>query len=280
MVAWRERDGDKVWEKRICDMARGLAKIAVDKGDYAYYPDSGLNDGFCYPRSGWKHTNEPQKDDEGIEGSVVCYHGHQIYGLAQWYQISGDKSALELARKISRFVMKPKFWDAKFDPVSIAGDELAHFPVHVHAKLLVLRGLLEYAKVAGDFRVMEFVRSGYEFARTLGIPRLGWLRLDPNSPISESCVQADLVALGIRLSDMGLGDYWDDVDAVVRNALVEQQFSRADLMEKVSAASGSPPETSESDKKRYENPGQVCTENVISRTIGNILFSPRSSQCQ
>jgi hypothetical protein len=35
----------------------------------------------------------------------------------------------------------------------------------------------------------------------------------------------DMVGLGIRLSDAGLGDYWDDVDAVVRNQLVEQQLT-------------------------------------------------------
>jgi hypothetical protein len=32
------------------------------------------------------------------------------------------------------------------------------------------------------------------------------------------------IALGVRLSDAGLGDYWDDVDALVRNRLVEQQY--------------------------------------------------------
>jgi len=32
------------------------------------------------------------------------------------------------------------------------------------------------------------------------------------------------IALGVRLSDAGLGDYWDDVDALVRNRLIEQQY--------------------------------------------------------
>jgi len=33
-----------------------------------------------------------------------------------------------------------------------------------------------------------------------------------------------MVELGVRLSDAGLGEYWDDVDAIVRNQLTEQQF--------------------------------------------------------
>jgi hypothetical protein len=32
------------------------------------------------------------------------------------------------------------------------------------------------------------------------------------------------IALGVRLSDAWLGDYWDDVDALVRNRLIEQQY--------------------------------------------------------
>jgi hypothetical protein len=35
----------------------------------------------------------------------------------------------------------------------------------------------------------------------------------------------DLVGVYIRLSDAGAGDYWDDVDHIVRNHLVEQHAS-------------------------------------------------------
>jgi len=43
--------------------------------------------------------------------------------------------------------------------------------------------------------------------------------------------------LAIRLSDYGVGDYWDDVDQYVRNHLTESQLLRADLLEKVSKGS-------------------------------------------
>lgn len=274
MVAWRDRDGEKVWDKRIRAMAKGLTKIAVDKGDYAYYPEGDVGDGCNYPRSGWKKFDEPTRDDEGVEGAVTSYHGHQIYGLSQWYEISGDKAALDLAKKLANFCMKPKFWGAQFDPICIAGDEQAHFKAHTHGKLIVFRGLLEFARVTNDFRVMEFVRSGYEFARTLGIRRLGWLNITSGLAATESCVQGDLVALGIRLSDMGIGDYWDDVDAVVRNALTENQVSHTDLLEKLSAASGSLPEPSKYVRELHFNPGQVCMENVIPRTLGTFFLIP------
>jgi DUF1680 family protein len=40
---------------------------------------------------------------------------------------------------------------------------------------------------------------------------------------SETCGVSDMLILAVKLSDAGLGDYWDDVDAVVRNHLVAQQ---------------------------------------------------------
>ena len=62
------------------------------------------------------------------------------------------------------------------------------------------------------------------------IPVLGWLKLRGKCRfcrtgainLCEGCALGDLVALGVRLSDAGLGDYWDAVDAVVRNQLAAE----------------------------------------------------------
>jgi hypothetical protein len=65
-----------------------------------------------------------------------------------------------------------------------------------------------------------------------------------------------------------VGDYWDNVDALVRNHLVEQQLVRADLLERIAAASpaaiapGHPVTT-------HDLPGQTTYENVIARSLGN-----------
>ena len=74
----------------------------------------------------------------------------------------------------------------------------------------------------------------------------------------------DLVAMGVRLSDAGLGDYWDDVDSVVRNHLVEQQLVRADLLEQIRLSS---PE-SDPPGSRPPFPGERSTEDVIARSLG------------
>jgi len=63
---------------------------------------------------------------------------------------------------------------------------------------------------------------------------------------------------------MGVGDYWDDVDAVVRNHLVEQQLVRADLLARVAAQFQDQPDSDQGDKA----PRELCFDDVIARSIG------------
>jgi hypothetical protein len=237
MSAWHQRDHDPVWLGRMHKTARGLGKTAVFRDDYAFYPVGGQGMEFSYLKySGYKDSAEPKGEHEGgiAEGSVLCYQGHQIRALSRWYLTSGDRQALELAGKLSRFVMKPQFWGAQADSEWIAGPEKAHYDGHQHGTTLALPGLLEYGYAANDPQVQEFVRQGYEYTRARGISRIGCTGGTTWNAQTEGCSIADMVGLAIRLSDYGVGDYWDDADQYIRNQMVEQQPVRADLLEKIS----------------------------------------------
>ena len=115
------------------------------------------------------------------------------------------------------------------------------------------------------------MQRAYEYTLTFGIPRIGWVSCWPaaqdlsgSNLFCEGCALGDLVALGIRLSDAGVGDYWDDVDAVVRNQLVEGQLVRKDLLQRVADAS---PERGSEEYSPY--PHQEASEKVIERSLGN-----------
>lgn len=256
MLIWRELGCQEDWlADQVRQLTAGLLRIAVKKENYAYYPEKGgWGEPCAYPRSGWLNTDEAQDETEGGEGSVVCMHGHQIYGAARWYMVNRDPVAYELAEKLTRYVLLPRFWGGvpdpygerggapghigphQPDPAYTAGHEQGHWYSHFHARAIALRGVLEWAAIAGDERAAEFVRRAYEYTQTQGIPRMGWFNTYPaGMDTMESCALGDLVALGVRLSDLGLGDYWDDVDALVRNQLVEGQLTRADLLRQVSA---------------------------------------------
>ncbi|MEI7551720.1 MAG: hypothetical protein WCL24_05270 [Verrucomicrobiota bacterium] len=276
LTAWQGANGTDTAALNA-SLIRGLRRIAVDRGDYSYFPHrGGWHDGFIYPRSGWIDTSEAERDREGPEGSVTCAQGHQIYAAAQCYALTGDPVAKELASRVARYVMKPKFWGGMLalDPANPAaikvvpsgpfrdGSQHGHWTIHFHARAIALRGLLYYATACDDDRALEFVRSAYEFTLTQGIPRMGLINTYPPSPGCEGCAIGDLVGLGIRLTDAGAGDYWDDVDAVVRNQLAEQQITDAAALAAYSAAQ---PEVTHQAKypASYLN-----TRDVIPRSLG------------
>ena len=271
----------------IRELLGGLKRMAIHKEGHSYFPDGGFGEPFNYPRSGWVRTDEAAGETEGGEGSVVAYQGHPIQALARWYALSGDDQALDFAGRLTRYCMLPKFWgglpdpekkgeglvghvsSALPDPACVSGAEQGHWYSHFHARAIALRGILEYAMQAHDAAVVEFVRRAYEYTLTFGIPRMGWINCYPVAVNQmEGCALGDLVALGVRLSDAGVGDYWDDVDAIVRNHLVEGQLVRGDILERVAAAS---PDGGEEVARAAGTPlaRRYLTEDVIKRSLGN-----------
>ena len=70
-----------------------------------------------------------------------------------------------------------------------------------------------------DAQLKDFVRSSYEYVRNFGIARIG--------NFGEGCATGDMTYLALKLSDSGIGDYWDDADRYVRNHLAELQITDA-----------------------------------------------------
>jgi hypothetical protein len=233
---------------------------------------------WSYLEGGWHASaKEPGNAHQGGEGDVVSYQAEGIQGLARWHAATGDPQALRLARELATFTMEPRFWGSEPSLMGVAGNEQAHADSHFTGRMMALRGLLEYSIVANDERAKEFVRRGYEYMRQFSIPRLGWMDgFTTNTTIagySESCMLGIWVALAIRMSDAGIGDYWDDVDHLVRNQLVEAQLTRKDLLEAIAAESFERPPGSQffwvNELTRATiYPGQESTDDVIGRTIG------------
>jgi hypothetical protein len=284
LLVWRELGGGSDCDRLLDELCGGLRRILVVKGDYGYYPErGGWGEPCAYPRSGWLNTDEAQSDTEGGEGAVTCMHGHQLYGAAHWYEQSGSAVALDLATKLANYCLLPRFWGGVPDPAGsreglaghiaprqpdppfTCGPELGHWYTHFHARAIALRGLLAYAQATANERVLEFVRRAFEFTLSQGIPRIGWVNCYPGALNQvEGCALGDLVGLGVRLSDAGLGDYWDDVDAVVRNHLAEQQLTRADLLESIVAQFRDQPDLT----GQEDMPGKFCFDQVIARSLG------------
>jgi hypothetical protein len=172
---------------------------------------------------------------------------------------------------LAAFCLRPGLWEDGWE-WGLAGHEHGLFAGHFHGNTMALRGLLDLAVATDDGRLKGLVRDGYEHARRVGVPRLGWFPawITPErfgrpawlKTVSETCGIADLVALAIGLSDAGLGDYWDDVDHYVRNQFVEQQLVDASRLEAViQAAQATQP-------RQEVSPALGATEKVLERSLG------------
>jgi len=267
--------GDPVWREHARRCAERMLELAVVKGDYAYYPNVGCGNDYSYPRkSGWVHTNEPHEQGGGAEGTMIQYLWQPLRGWVRWYRLSGDERFLDLSRRFVAFGMQRKFWGGLNDVEPQAGAERAHFFGHYHGHTCALRGLLDYAVLASDYRTLEFVRDAYEWARHHGIHRLGVFPRADNR--TEGCTVADMVSLAVGLTDAGVGDYWEDVDQYARNGLVAAQASDRTEMERVSQAGPERPEGAPwggHGDTRFQGlggmlPGQETSERVIERSVG------------
>jgi hypothetical protein len=141
--------------------------------------------------------------------------------------------------------MKPALWDDTSDEGS-SGREHGTFSGHDHCNTNCLMALLDLALIDQNEWLAEAVREGYNRQIRTGVVRMGWFPAwsSPtkyNRPawlleVTEPCALGDTIALAVKLSDAGLGDYWDDVDSILRNHLIEQQASDLELMTQASKA--------------------------------------------
>ena len=236
LVAKYQLDGNPEWKKHLARLAKGFMDHAVYKDDYAYYPDGHMGGAVSRPRSGWKNNDEPigtslyeTKDWYECSTNVLFTFGGIVQALCRWYLISDDKPSLDLAGKMVRFMLKPRFWKPEAEPAAIVSAEHAHFEGHIHATVRGLWGLLEYAVIANDEKLKVFVRDGYEYIRTFGVARIGLF--------GEGCTIGDMTCLAVKLTDAGVGDYWEDIDQYVRNHLTEIQVLKGDPIRKIAEAS-------------------------------------------
>ncbi len=244
IVNWYERDQNPHWLDWIEELTQGTSKVVIEKGDRAYIPPECSLD----TQGKWQWTtrgaakipytppDEPTSEQQGLEGCVKFHQGHVIRALVQYdhYRAFGP-GAIVLAGKMVRFCMKPGMWeDADTTPAGYPAREHGVWAGHVHGNLAPIKVLLEYATATHDEWLKQAVREAYEFWRNHSVVRIGWSTgwVHPEKHgrdplllhMCEACAIADAVALGVKMSDAGMGDWWDDVDAIVRNGLVEQQF--------------------------------------------------------
>ena len=213
MSLYQKSPDPKLYEliKKLADSLRDTAKI---DGDYAYYYD-------------FEEAPEKLEDTKiGVLGHLTqaFTHGSVLRALARWAEWTGDREYHDLTAKMKNHLLRKEIWKPEAAPKAVVGHEHGQFMGHHHGFVSGLMGLIRYAEMTHDARVMQFVRDSYEYLRNFGIARIGLF--------GEMCTVGDMTYLAVKLSRLGVGDYWEDVDQYVRNQLIEGQPTDAEKLRK------------------------------------------------
>ncbi len=256
-------------------MSDGMAKIALRNDDLAWYH-------YIRHRSGWPGSSDPNGDPDPTGaggGGFIFTNGHPLRAFSRWYAVSGDKNALDMAQRLTRFLLRPEVWGNGEGPTTVDATTHALWKGHFHSHSMGMAGLLEYAVATNDARVAQFVVDFYAYSRNFGISRIGWFPCfaGPMSEVQQNCLNSwgaksvmmegcdigDMTFLAAHLSSAGFGDYWEDIDMWTRNQLVEYQMINRDILQEIVA--GSP--------THKIDPETETDNNVIERNVGAFMSS-------
>ena len=230
MTIFYLRDKNPLWKEAIEAMIGGLTEQLIDKGDYGYYPLGSFEPGTPIVR-----------DAEMPVGGGASFVAWIIQGLAQYFRVSGYGPARTLAGKLVNYLRHHgQFFDTEGRFIErtkgLGAGELQNIVGgHFHSHTICLLAMLDYAMAVGDQELMEFVKKGYDFGRSYGSPLVGFFPESVNLtyPASESCEVAEMIALALKLTEAGVGDFWDDADRWVRNQFVENQMIRTEWVDRL-----------------------------------------------
>ena len=148
--------------------------------------------------------------------------GNVLRASVRASHVNGIPFDEQAADRLKRYLLEERFWSPNEHPRTVVPSLNGQFWGHHHSYTQGLLGLLYLAHQTNSAWLKEFVRKSYEYLRTFGIARIGLF--------GEGCTCGDMTYLAVRLSQWGVGDYWEDVDQYVRNHLTELQILDTDRL--------------------------------------------------
>lgn len=162
---------------------------------------------------------------DGWKADASSFGGFGIKSLMVTARLLGSEAALDAARLLARASLRGRVFtpDNRFGPKA-----------HMHGNLRTLGGLTDYALTVGDAELYSRCDALYRHARGLAT-RFGFLpeivNWRPSALIAcETCALMDYAVLGTTLANHGHPEYWDDMERLLRNHLLESQVHDASWM--------------------------------------------------
>lgn len=221
MTIYYQLTGEELWKnagKRVVD---GLAELAVYEDDKAYFEWVQFGPGKQFKEA----------DRSAVTHNFATWFAWTVQGLANYYKVTSYEPAKTLSSKLARWIISDSNHfdsEGRFLP-EYPGSSMTHF----HGHTMVLLALLDYSLITGDTSTVDFVHKSFEFARDHGNTTVGFFPETLSGHTAETCEVADMIALALKLSQAGAGDYWDDADRWIRNQFAEAQLLNGDWVDEM-----------------------------------------------
>jgi len=215
MMIYYLRDGNPIWRKQIENMIEGILKLAVHKEDYCFVPAAEFE-----PNAKVPPTAKMPVGQLAVNSSTWL-----LDGVGKYYQLTGYPPAKELGRRLVNYLRhQGQYFDENGGCFDLAPDFMAN---HFHSHSVSLVVMLDYAAAVNDRELIGYVQRNYECFKSKGHALTGFFPESaiPDYPSCETCEIADMIALSLKLTMLGVGDYWDDADRWLRNQFVENQLT-------------------------------------------------------
>lgn len=229
----REREAMKL---RADSMVSGLNDFVVRIGDCAYFPsltptrDFRKRNDYIPPREvAAEHWDAMYgmslPDDPRMLPHLSDSVGGLIAPLVQWYELTGNQTALDLAVGISRTVVTHHHTKGCLtNPVGCFSNN--------HGVLNAIAGVLAANRHVPERRHLIWAKTLWEFYVARCASSFGWApeneTVDYSRPLErpscEGCATVDMVRVGIELARAGFVESWDMIERFTRNYMTQAQI--------------------------------------------------------
>ena len=205
-------DGDESMWPRLQKMVRGLLAISERNGDE-----------IRFPTYRWAPVLKPEWfNGANAPEKWQGYRYALLTGLARYAELTQDPAGVELALGLARYYMR--HGDVPPDGRFVAN-------THSGGVLPTTVGIARLGIWKGDGEMVAWANRVYLWVCE-NTPEFGFLRDGLGlegffASTCETCGLADLVHLALILTEAGVGNYWDDIERIARNQLLENQYRDA-----------------------------------------------------
>jgi hypothetical protein len=207
LLAWYRETGSPEARRLLDRHADGLMRLAVDRGDYAYFPK--------YEFDGRQFVDEPQGKD-----APPWYGGRVILPLVEYWQLSGRQDVRAFLEKLVRHPVQV----SRFIGPNGEVERGEGWWGHLHGTMDMTAGIAEFGRLANRPELVEWAKRVYEWIGRTNTTRYGFVADVSGGHICESCAIAARIRLGLALYRAGAVDPFGEIDRHLRNQLLENQF--------------------------------------------------------